>query len=186
MREAKVSRPKYPNDAPRGTPHRENVTMTVPVDFWVATATVAPVIALSATVAIGDFTKESIRLRKSLIPETSSWKLASKRGAFSYSMSYVNIIWQSLVLLKALLSILSAGSELSIPPIVIAYTEAISIFLIFFSVVENSLMRAAILGAPEDQLKKPVNSQVGDVSVNNELLEHGNSQQDNDDEEAAL
>jgi len=151
--------------------------MTVRVDFWVATAAVAPVIALSATVAIGDLTRENIRFRQSLIPETPSWRLANKHGALAYSLSYANIVWQSIVLLKALLSIANEGSSIWLSPTVIAFTEAISLIFIFVGVLEISLMRAAIFNAPEDQLKKLETSRAGNTPANDKPPQQGDAQQ---------
>jgi hypothetical protein len=131
--------------------------MTFTPDFWIATATVAPVIALSATVAMGDLSKEGIRRRKSLIRGTPSWKSSGTLGVVSLTANYINIFWQSIVLLIALLSI--ANSNNALPPTFIAYAEAISIILVFIGIAANSLIRATVFDAPEGELKKPESSQ---------------------------
>jgi hypothetical protein len=154
--------------------------MAYVVDFWVAAATVAPVIALSATVAISDIARQIARFEASLIPKAPSWRRARRLLTWSMLISSGNILLQSIIMSVSLFSL--ANSKNAKPPLAAAFFESLGLMLIFFSVLLNGMAGLEVSRAPEDQRKQLENTQSGIMPINHQLPWQGEDEEEKDDD----
>src|SRR5215471_12956313 len=157
--------------------------MTFRVDFWVAAATVAPVIALSATVAISDNFRQLAGLEISLAPHSPSEATGRKVGLSAYLISSANIAVQSLVLIFALLALMQDDNVIS--PFLVAFGEFFGLIFIFVSIILNARMGLAVSRAPEDQRRKSGNGRSEISSAIQEPLQQDSERENHDDGDEA-
>lgn len=151
--------------------------MTFRADFWVATATVAPVIALSAAVAVSDNFRLVARFEASLIRGTRSYIGARKAASSAYYISGINIAAQSLALFVSLVAL---GNEKDfVPPVIVIFAETFGLMAIWAGSIRNSAVGLAISRSPEED-RKPENGRIKLASRNRKSV-HEVDESNNDD-----
>jgi len=115
--------------------------MTFHVDFWIAAAAAAPVIALSATVAVSDNMKLGLRLRTLARRSPTTWELARKYERRAFIVSSINVLAQCGILFVSL-EALAIGKDLISPTIVI-YGGLLGLLAIFYTILLNGRAQRA-------------------------------------------
>lgn len=117
--------------------------MTFHPDFWVATATAAPVIALAAIVSSGTVMRQATAMAGSpddpLRPYglVSSWLLL-----IAAAVNYPNIFMQAYILYWSLKS-LSAGANGNVSPLVAMVLTIVGVVLVFVSTFASGVVYLA-------------------------------------------
>jgi len=151
--------------------------MTFRVDFWVATATVAPVIALSATVNVGDNVKQIVRANASLIHDARAAANAYKLGFIAYIVNAFNIMAQLLALGLSLYSL--AENYNKVPPTLLIALESLGLLGILTSALLNSASVLAISLFSERDEKRETGSEP--LSVDRKSIQRDGENDDEDD-----
>jgi hypothetical protein len=152
--------------------------MTFHVDFWVAAATAASVIALSATVSTSATDRQLIRTATSPLPLADHRSAAIKLNLANW-ISFDNVGMQLIALLFSLLS-LTQNSNAASPDIIIVLT-VLGLFLI---AVSTQLYRKAYRDIAVFELLQPeVAGGVGDDETRRLDAGHGQDTSKNDTED---
>jgi hypothetical protein len=109
--------------------------MTFHIDFWVAAAAAAPVIALSATVAVSDNMKLGLRLRTLARRSPTAWELARKYERRALIVSSINVLAQCGILFVSLEAL--ARDKDPISPTIVIYGGLLGLLAIFCTILLN-------------------------------------------------
>jgi hypothetical protein len=125
--------------------------MTFHVDFWIAAAAAAPVIALSATVAVSDNMKLGLRLRTLARRSPTTWELARKYERRALIVSGINVLAQCGILFASLEALTIDRDPIS--PTIIIYGGLLGLLAIFYTILLNGRAQrvAAQLGIDREE-----------------------------------